>query len=327
MYRFLTLLLLLSWELTVFAGGPYAPPAGQSGTTALYMDSSAFLAWAHQCTVTRGPMNASDTSQGYASAGDSSFAIGEADQNGVVSLGDGGKAVLSFEGYIHNGPGPDFAVFENSFSHDFLELAFVEVSSNGQDFYRFPATSLTDTSQQVGSFDTLDATNLQNLAGKYKGGYGTPFDLDDLSGVSGLNVDSITHIRVVDVVGNIDAPYATYDEQGKAVNDPWPTAFSSGGFDLDAVGAIHFTSVVGIEPEKEAPEVKVYPIPARERLYVESSGENREITITDLKGRTIHEREWKVGMTSLDVRGWPSGLYFLKVGEGRRSEVRRFLIE
>jgi hypothetical protein len=41
------------------------------------------------------------------------------------------------------------------------------------------------------------------------------------------------------VVGSINPEYATYDCQGNPVNDPWPTAFASGGMDLDAVGVIH----------------------------------------------------------------------------------------
>ena len=41
------------------------------------------------------------------------MAIG-APGNGIVSLGDGGEAILSFERFIENGPGWDFAIFENS---------------------------------------------------------------------------------------------------------------------------------------------------------------------------------------------------------------------
>jgi len=51
----------------------------------------------------------------------------------IVSLGDSGVADVTFAGAIYNGPGADFAVFENGFlnatndSLAFLELAFVEV--------------------------------------------------------------------------------------------------------------------------------------------------------------------------------------------------------
>ena len=52
------------------------------------------------------------------------MAIG-APGNGVVSLGDGGYALLTFEKPIKNGI-DDFAIFENSFSDTFLELGLVD---------------------------------------------------------------------------------------------------------------------------------------------------------------------------------------------------------
>jgi hypothetical protein len=138
-------------------------------------------------------------------------------------------------------------VFENSFSDTFLELAYVEVSSNGADFVRFPSVSLTQATTQVGGFGTLDPTNIHNLAGKYRGGFGTPFDLADLIPLASptLDLDSITHVRVVDVVGRINAApgnpgYSpSLDADGRIINDPYSTPFPSGGFDLDGVGVIN----------------------------------------------------------------------------------------
>ncbi|MFN6048554.1 MAG: T9SS C-terminal target domain-containing protein, partial [Bacteroidota bacterium] len=61
--------------------------------------------------------------------GTAAGAEGPAASNGVVSLGDGGIATLTFDPPITNGDGFDFAVFENTFLDTFLELAFVEVST------------------------------------------------------------------------------------------------------------------------------------------------------------------------------------------------------
>ncbi len=221
--------------------GPYAPPAGQAGSTAIYKDDPSFVCWASGCDVVRGPMDISNPSNGYASYGSADKALGKAvgDSYDVVSLGDGGYATLTFGAPIYDGPGYDFAVFENSFSDTYLELAFVEVSSNGTDFFRFPAVSLTQTDTQVGGFGSLDATNIHNLAGKYRQGYGTPFDLSDLAGTDGLDINDVRYVRVVDVVGCIQDAYCTYDSQGHKINDPYPTVFESGGFDLDAVGVVH----------------------------------------------------------------------------------------
>lgn len=223
--------------------GPYAPPAGQAGSTAIGNTSPLFVAWASGFQdLIRGPLDISNPGGGLASFGAGAEALGPTDGNSlhVVSLGDGGQITLSFADAITDGPGFDFAVFENGFADTFLELAFVEVSSNGIDFVRFPTVSLTDTATQIGSFGALDATNLDNLAGKYRGGFGTPFDLGQVAGlVPSVEVSAISFVRLVDVVGSINPALGTLDSWGHLVNDPYPTAFSSGGFDLDGVGIIH----------------------------------------------------------------------------------------
>ena len=234
-------LLVLAMQIT---RAQYPPAAGQAGSTAIRNDSSILVAWATHCEVIRGPMDISLPGGGNASFGEPEQATGFAEGNPslVVSLGDGGSALLTFDGKIYNGPGPDFAVFENSFSDDFLELAFVEVSSNGTDFFRFPSVSLTNNATQVGTFGTIDPTKIHNLAGKYRGGYGTPFDLEELRDTPGLDVNAVTHIRIIDVVGCIQPPYASLDSEGHIINDPWPTPFPSGGFDLDGIGVIHLSA-------------------------------------------------------------------------------------
>jgi len=226
------------------AAGPYAPPAGQSGTDAVAAATP--VAWATKVeNLTRGPQNIADLKLGFASFGVEGNALGVANAttgNGtpVVSLGDGGQITVSFAHAITDGPGADFAVFENGVIDTFLELGFVEVSSNGADFFRFASVSLTQTLAQIGSFGALDATNLFNLAGKYRAGFGTPFDLAELSSESPLlDVSHVRYVRIVDVVGSIDPTYARFDSQGHKVNDLWPTAFASGGFDLDAVGVLN----------------------------------------------------------------------------------------
>ncbi len=225
----------------------FAPAQGQPGTTAMHADSSAFVAWATGCVAEPGPMNITNPSGGNAGTGwPASNVIGYPEGTmGVTCLGDGGRATVTFASPICNREGPDFAVFENGFENAqtpgywFLELGFVEVSSDGEHFFRFPAYSNTQTTTQIGGMGCIDPSQIHNLASKYGAMYGTPFDLDEVPDDPLLDKDNITHVRIVDVVGCIDLEYATYDCQGNPVNDPWPTAFASGGMDLDAVGVIH----------------------------------------------------------------------------------------
>jgi len=239
----------------------YAPAAGIPGSTAIHMDSSVFKSWAKSCEVTRGYMDISNPNLGKASAGQDVFGTGKALSNGVVSLGDGGFAILQFDFLISNGPGYDFAVFENSFDGKFLELAFVEVSSDGINFFRFPSHSLTDTVLQTPSYATTDPTKINNLAGKYANTFGTPFDLEELKNINGLNINAISHVKIIDVVGSINPQYASRDSYNNIINDPWPTDFAPGGFDLDAVGVIHHGAPTTISKISNKNEVRIYPNP------------------------------------------------------------------
>lgn len=212
--------------------GPYAPAAGKAGSTAIIQSSPSFVGWA---TGYLGYQPGPNVDTGFQTP---AKALGAAtgDPTDVVVLGDSGRITLTFGSFITNGAGADFAVFENSFSDTFLELAWVEVSSNGTDFFRFPNFSLTQNA--IGAFGSLDPTNLDGLAGKYRGGYGAPFDLDILKSVPGLDVNAVRYVRIVDIVADGTA----LDSMNRPIYDPHPTV-GSGGFDLDAVGVIHAAPV------------------------------------------------------------------------------------
>lgn len=85
-------LLFLCVQLRLFAQ-PYPPPAGMPGSTALYKDSSIFVNWASACVLQRGLQDISNPALGFASAGDSTSALGKAGLNRVLSLGAGGWAI------------------------------------------------------------------------------------------------------------------------------------------------------------------------------------------------------------------------------------------
>lgn len=301
---------ILFLSLAGITKAQFAPGLGFPGCTAIHKDSSVFVDWAQTVTLQRGPMQLGVDTLGNAFAGSDENALGRAGENPTVSLGDGGSAVLTFTHPLRNGPGFDFAVFENSFDGLFLELAFVEVSSDGNRFVRFPAHSLTDAQIGTGPFDYTEPAKIHNLAGKYPLFYGTPFDLEDVKDSSGIDVNWIRFVRVVDVVGAVTAPYATYDAYGNMVADPWPTPFPGSGFDLDAVGVIH-QDPSGFE--KHAHELLLYPQPARDLLYVSHAGSPvSQVRIIDQSGRVV-KTVLLQQTPSIDVSDVSAGHYFLEL--------------
>jgi hypothetical protein len=300
----------------------FAGPVGSPSTTAIGKDSAVFVGWASSSKITRGLQDFTNPSLGYATFGDSLSATGKAGENGIVSLGDGGEVVLSFASPIFDGAGADFAIFENSFSDQFLELAFVEVSSDGQRFVRFPAICNLPTDSQFGAFSLLgDASKINNLAGKYRGGYGVPFDLHELSDSIGINLQRITHIKLIDAVGAMDTAYATYDSRGQKINDPWPTPFESSGFDLDAVGVIHQLPLSIAENHSES--IGIYPNPFNTILNIETlDSKIILVSITDSHGAFVFESN----DSTVDLQHLASGIYFVKVlQEDKRVFVKRIV--
>ena len=204
--------------------------ADTPNNNAVHMDSSVLTGWA---TGYKDYLPSKDVSDEWK---DPVLATGKASgtSTDIVSLGNNGSIVLTFNQPITNGTGIDFAVFENSFSNYFLELAWVEVSSNGKDYVRFDSISLTE--EPVDGYGTIDPTLIHGLAGKYRQGYGTPFDLSELSYHRAVidnrvDINEIRFIRIVDITGDGN----DFDSFGNPIYDPYPT-MGSVGFDLDAVG-------------------------------------------------------------------------------------------
>lgn len=243
------------------AAGIFAPAANEPGSTAIRRDAASIGGWATAVEEYNAglevdaefqtpakalgfPGNSDGTSQGFVFD--------------IVSLGRGGDITVRFSPGITNGPGFDFAVFENGITDTFLEFAKVEVSSDGQHFVAFPAFSLVPA--PVGGFGAVDTTDVEQLAGKYRRGFGTPFDLEQLAGSPQLDIGNVRYVRLRDVVGDGTAandltpqsladwlgvplaslPMALVDIVNAAppvIYDPYPTV-GSAGFDLDAIGVL-----------------------------------------------------------------------------------------
>jgi hypothetical protein len=228
-------LLVLILSPALVSAGPYAPAANEEGTTAVYKDDPAFGSWASDYVE---PVDWGDSvSEEWKTPG-RALGMAKGTVADVCSLGRGGSITLLFDSPVQNRDGWDFAVFENAVNDTFLELGYVEVSSNGQDFARFKVSSLTQ--KAVPSYGAVDPTDVDGFAGKYRAGYGTPFDLEDLRDdplvqTGTVDINAITHIRIVDVIG--DGSELDDDNPSHQIYDPYPTT-GSAGFDLDAIGIL-----------------------------------------------------------------------------------------
>lgn len=305
------------------------------GTNAIHKDSSIIISWAVSAEVERGYINISDTSLTYTENGITSNkafygnvinALGPADGT-FVSLGDGGNIILQFNNPITNGEGYDFVVFENAFfsppnqyQSAFAELAFVEVSTDGINYERFPAISLQQTDSQVGSFQASDISLFSNFAGIYPVFYGVPFDLDDIPGII-VDKNLVRYVRIIDAVGCINPQYASYDYHGNIVNDPWPTPFASCGFDLDAVGVINQLTNVSKDFFND---FIYYPNPVKEILNI-TALKSINLEILDLTGKIFYSDYNISGHKQINLSNLYPGQYFLSIYSNNSKNIYKLI--
>lgn len=240
----------------------FVGPNGDGAVSTNNWINPVFYAWATGCTSCRPAPGVDATWTNWARA------LGPAtgDHFDIVSLGDltaeqiatgavPGEITLTFPTSFGDRPGPDFAVFENGFGLSnaiFAELAYVEVSSDGTNFARFPSLSLMTNA--VGAYGMIDPREVYNLAGKHLNNngkcWGTPFDLSDLADsplVKSGKVDlaAISHVRLVDIPGSGDYK----DSEGNPIYDSWVT-IGSGGFDLEAVGLLRPAVSIRVDSDR-----------------------------------------------------------------------------
>ncbi len=210
--------------VTLFASiavaGPYPAAAGQPGSTAVSAIDSRIVEWAsgYLNYVQGSPINASFTNPLKA------LGPAKGTTTDVTELGDGGQITLSFDHPIlASANGPDFVVFGNGFEDTYEKLAYVDVSVDGQTWLRMPNHDLT--SAPVGTFSLTDPTNIDGLAGKYRVGFGVPFNLSE------VGLATASFVRLVDVIGD----GSNIDSDGHPIYDPWP---NDNGFNVGGVGVL-----------------------------------------------------------------------------------------
>jgi len=144
----------------------------------------------------------------------------------VVSLGVGGEIEVVFrDNVVFDGPGDDLVVYENAFhSGDesgpvFAELAFVQVSLDRVTWHEFPYDG--DSGEGLAGREPVFTNSVNDIDPLAPEAGGDRFDIGE------LGLEFVRYVRLIDVAGAIPDP-------GDLV-----APGSKGGFDLDAVGAVH----------------------------------------------------------------------------------------
>jgi hypothetical protein len=106
------------------------------------------------------------------------------------------------------------------------------------------------------------------------------------------------------------------------INDPFPTNFPTGGFDLDAVGVIHHLGTANVISIANNISLSTYPNPVSDKLFFDVKGatEGLSVTITSVSGMTIYQNLSLSARNEVDMELYPAGMYYLVLRDANGSK-------
>jgi hypothetical protein len=109
------------------------------------------------------------------------------------------------------------------------------------------------------------------------------------------------------------------------INDPWPTPFPNGGFDLDAIGVIHQNTSVGLKENNLDDNLYLYPNPINkgEKLLLSTSKDILFVSVYNFSGQKILSTKENFISTS----ELTEGIYFIEVNSVNNSITKKLLIK
>jgi hypothetical protein len=114
--------------------------------------------------------------------------------------------------------------------------------------------------------------------------------------------------------------HASHDQAGKKINDPYPTNFPTGGFDLDAVAAMHMYAT-GIATNNVNKGIGFYPNPASENITVHTAQNSSEqqIRIVSVTGTEMMRVNTTGQETEVSTTQLPAGFYQVMVFDNNQT--------
>jgi hypothetical protein len=121
-------------------------------------------------------------------------------------------------------------------------------------------------------------------------------------------------------VGSINPDWGSTDSNGIIINDPYPTAFDLGGFDLDAVAVINQLNDNSIEDVNI--QLRCYPNPANKLLFVSSVFPVNRVEIFNTTGKCVLVKH---NDKSIEISSIPPGIYVLKIYIGTNVFIKKII--
>lgn len=112
-------------------------------------------------------------------------------------------------------------------------------------------------------------------------------------------------------------------DAGTFINVAPPFEYTGNG----SQDGVAFWSTLGIEDFEQVGNIKLYPNPSNSILnvLVQTTGGNSTIEVYNILGKKVISQELLSEATKIDVSGWNSGVYLVKISSDNGEETKRFV--
>ena len=117
--------------------------------------------------------------------------------------------------------------------------------------------------------------------------------------------------------------YGTTDKNGHIINDPYPTAFGSCGFDLSGVAVMNGWTPTAVNNYQQEISFVAYPNPCQNVLNVNNVTVNEPVSLFNAMGQQIWNGMTQDTYFQLDMQSYPAGIYMLQIGTQMTKIVKK----
>jgi hypothetical protein len=141
--------------------------------------------------------------------------------------------------------------------------------------------------------------------------------IEGIGNIEGLLMDWRSYIMAMDPMPNVRLRCYEHNEE---------CLYSDFSFN-ESIYDCYTPLYTGLENNEFENEVSIYPNPAKERLYINTSLPIKELTICNLLGQEIQKYNMTEKTSSIDIRGLKEGVYFVKLSTEKRVYATKIIVE
>lgn len=141
--------------------------------------------------------------------------------------------------------------------------------------------------------------------------------IEGIGNIEGLLMDWRSYIMAMDPMPNVRLRCYEYNEE---------CLYSDFSFN-ESIYDCYTPLYTGLEENETQNNILLYPNPAKERLYINTSIPIKKITICNFLGQEIQKYNMTEKTSSIDIRGLKEGVYFVKLSTEKGVYATKIIVE